>query len=171
MDIEPLLGEEQIRKRIQELANQINKDFAGEKITVVGVLKGAFVFMADLVRYLKGPLTCDFLRMSSYDSDGKSTGTIRLEFDLTQPVEGKHVLLVEDIVDTGLTASYLLKHLKQKNPKTVKLCTFLHKPVDKVHVPIDYLGFEIPNEYVVGYGLDLDGKFRHLPYLARVINL
>ena len=169
MQIEPLLTTEQIQKRIGELANQINKDFAGQELVAVGVLKGSFLLMADLVRQIEVPLTCDFLRMESYSSEGQSTGSVRLEFDLTQPVAGKHVLLVEDIVDTGLTAAVLLKHLKEKNPKSVKLCALLHKPADKVHVPIDYLGFEIPNEYVVGYGMDLDGKYRNLPYLARVI--
>ncbi|MBI2082557.1 MAG: hypoxanthine phosphoribosyltransferase [Deltaproteobacteria bacterium] len=171
MELKTLLTEEQIQKRIRELTKEITKDFQGHEIVVVGVLKGSFLFMADLVRHLTGPLTCDFLRMSSYDSEGRSTGSVRLEFDLTQPVDGRNVLLVEDIVDTGLTASYLLKHLKEKNPRSVKLCTLLHKRVEKIQVPIDYLGFEIPNDYVVGYGMDLDGQYRHLPYIARVINV
>jgi hypoxanthine phosphoribosyltransferase len=169
MDIQTLLGEEQIESRIKELAAKINKDYEGKDLVVIGVLKGSFIFMADLIRHLKGNVTCDFLRMASYDSEGKSTGTVRLEFDLTQPIAGKDVLLVEDIVDTGLTASYLIKHLGQKNPSSMKICALLHKPVEKVHVSVDYLGFEIPNDYVVGYGLDLDGKYRNLPFLARMV--
>ncbi|MBI2981676.1 MAG: hypoxanthine phosphoribosyltransferase [Deltaproteobacteria bacterium] len=169
MELQTLLTTDQIQKRIKEMAVEIEKDLSGQEVVVVGVLKGSFLFMADLVRHLTPPLTCDFLRMSSYDSEGRSTGSVRLEFDLTQPVNGRDVLLVEDIVDTGLTASYLLKHLKEKNPMSVKLCSLLHKRIKKIGVPIDYLGFEIPNEYVVGYGMDLDGRYRNLPYIARVI--
>lgn len=170
MDLQTLVSEEQIRKRVKELAQEINRDFEGREIVVVGVLKGSFLFMADLVRHLKGPLTCDFLRMASYNAEGQSTGTVRLEFDLTQPIEDKTVLLVEDIVDTGLTASFLMDHLQQKKPREVKLCSLLHKPAEKIHVEIDYLGFDIPNEYVVGYGLDLDGQYRYLPHIARVVS-
>jgi len=166
VNIKILFSAEQVQQRVRELADKINQDFFGRELVMVGVLKGSFIFMADLVRHLHGPLTCDFLRMKSYNAEGQSTGSVRLEFDLTQPVAGKNVLLIEDIVDTGLTASVLLRHLKEKHPKSVKLCALLHKPAEKVHVPVDYLGFEIPNEYVVGYGMDLDGKYRNLPYLA-----
>ena len=169
MEIKPLIPSEKIQARIAELSGQIQKDMGGKRLTVVGVLKGSFIFMADLVRQLQIPVTCDFLRMASYDSAGRSTGATRLEFDLTQPIEGKDVLLVEDIVDAGLTASYLLKHLKDKGPRSVKLCALLHKPVDQVRLPIDYLGFEIPNVYVVGFGMDLDGEYRSLPYIAGVV--
>lgn len=168
MQVTTLLKADEIRRRVAELSQQINRDFEGKPLVVVGVLKGAFVFMADLVRSLKGPVTCDFLRMESYDAEGKSSGSVRLEFDLTQPVEGKHVLLIEDIVDTGLTAAVLIKHLQEKRPASLRLCALLHKPAEKVHVNIDYLGFEIPNVYVVGYGLDLNGEHRHLPYLGQV---
>lgn len=171
MEIKPLLTEEQIQQRVRELASAINRDFADHEAVVVGVLKGSFIFMADLIRHFTIPITCDFLRMQSYDSEGKPSGVVRLEFDLTQPVEDKNVLLVEDIVDTGLTAATLIEHIKGKQPRSVKLCALLHKPVKKTHAPIDYLGFEIPNKYVVGYGMDLDGKYRDLPYIGQVNGL
>lgn len=168
VEIRPLLSEQQIQKRVKELAQKIRQDYQGKELVVVGVLKGGFVFMADLVRHLEGPMTCDFLRMSSYDAQGRSTGTVRLEFDLTQPIEGKDVLVVEDIVDTGLTAKVLLNHLREKKPRSVKLCTLLHKEIFESEPVIDYLGFTIPNRYVVGYGMDRNGRYRHLPFIGVV---
>ncbi|MBI3270423.1 MAG: hypoxanthine phosphoribosyltransferase [Planctomycetes bacterium] len=162
-----LIPADKIRLRTAQLGRQISKDFAGRELVVVCVLKGAFVFTADLVRRIDVPVTCDFLRVSSYESGTVSSGQVRFEFDLTQPITGKHVILVEDIVDTGLTMDYLLETLRARHPASLKVCSLLHKPErSKVHVPIDYLGFTIPNEFVIGYGLDYEGKFRGLPYIG-----
>src|SRR3989338_6025291 len=150
MAIETLISSEKIQERIQGLAQEIERDRLKKELVVVGVLKGSFLFMADLVRQLSHPVTCDFLRMQSYDSEGKSTGNVRLEFDLTQSIQGRDVLLVEDIVDTGQTAAVLIQHIQEKKPSSVRLCALLHKEVSKLKFPIDYVGFKIPNRYVVG---------------------
>ncbi|MFA4874001.1 MAG: hypoxanthine phosphoribosyltransferase [bacterium] len=165
-EIEVLLTKEKIDARVAELARDIDEDFASGEMVVVGVLKGAFIFMADLVRRLKRPLTCDFIRVSSYDKD-RSTGIVRMEFDLTQPVGGKNVLLIEDIVDTGTTLRHLLKHLETKRPAALKVCSLLFKEMgtDSRRL-IDYLGFDVPRRYVVGYGLDSNGLYRSLPYVG-----
>lgn len=164
--IEKLYTEEDINKRLDQLAAKIDGDYKGEEITVVGVLKGSFIFMADLVRRIKCPTRCDFMRVASYEND-ESTGYVRMEFDLTQPIHDQHVLLVEDIVDSGRTLTYLLKHLKQQSPKSLKVCTLLHKE-DMGADPgmIDYKGFTVPNKYVIGYGLDSMGLYRSLPYIG-----
>lgn len=152
-----------LKKRVKELGDAISRDHAQKDLVVVGVLKGAFVFMADLIRAVTVPLQCEFLRVSSYENN-RSTGNVRIEFDLTQSVEGKHVLLVEDIVDTGRTLRFLLDHLKAKKPASVKVCSLLYKDIDpNVRPLIDYLGFTVPNEYVVGYGMDDRGLLRSLP--------
>lgn len=164
--IEVLISSAQIQKRIEALALLIEKDFHGKHLVVVGVLKGSFIFMADLVRQIRIPLACDFLRVASYDHD-RSTGVIRMEFDMTQPVTGKDVLLVEDIVDTGTTLRYLLKHLESKKPSSLKVCALLYKDVKSgIRQKIDYVGFTVPNHYVVGYGLDSEGLYRSLPYIG-----
>lgn len=161
-----LLSAEDLRKRVDELGRTISRDYAGKELIVVGVLKGAFVFMADLIRAISVPLHCEFLRVSSYENN-RSTGAVRLEFDLTQPAEGKHVLLVEDIVDTGRTLQFLLEHLKAKNPASVKVCSLLYKEINlQVRPLIDYLGFTVPNDYVVGYGMDDRGLLRSLPEIS-----
>ncbi len=164
-----ILSEGQIRRRVRELGAQISRDFAGKELVVVGVLKGAFLFMADLVRELSIPVRCDFIRVSSYNADGSRSGSIRLDFDVTQPIENEEVLLIEDILDTGHTLRYLLQHLSAKNPKSLNVCCLL----DKKHHPdltsqIRYVGFDVPNDYLIGYGLDLDGKYRELSYVASV---
>ncbi len=163
-----LISEAAIRNRVRELGTEISRDHAGRDLFVVGVLKGAFVFMADLIREISAPLHCEFMRVSSYESD-QSTGNVRIDFDLTQSVAGKHVLLVEDIVDTGRTLRFLLEHLKTKGAKSVKVCSLLYKEIDPDIRPlIDYLGFTVPNEYVVGYGMDSDGLYRSLPDIRTV---
>lgn len=166
--IQVLISTAEIQKRIEALALQIEKEYRGKKMAVVGVLKGSFIFMADLVRQIQLPLSCDFLRVASYDHD-RSTGVIRMEFDMTQPVTGKDVLLIEDIVDTGTTLRYLLKHLESKKPSSLKVCALLFKEVNSgIRDKIDYVGFTIPNKYVVGYGLDSEGLYRSLPYVGVV---
>lgn len=164
-----ILSEGQIRRRVRELGEQISRDYAGNEVVVVGVLKGAFLFMADLVRELSLSLRCDFIRVSSYNAKGKRNHSIRLDFDVTQSIENEHVILVEDILDTGNTLRYLLKHLSAKNPKSLSVCCLL----DKKHHPdltsqIRYVGFDVPNVYLVGYGLDLNGRYRELPYVAEM---
>lgn len=156
----------EIQKRIEALAQQIEEEYRSRPLVVIGVLKGSFIFMADLVRSLSIPLTCDFLRVASYDKN-RSTGVIRMEFDMTQPIVGKDVLLVEDIVDTGNTLRYLLNHLEGQKPNSLKVCSLLFKDVGSgLRDKIDYLGFEIPDRYVFGYGLDSEGLYRSLPYVA-----
>ena len=165
-NFETILSAEQIQKRVAELAQKISEDYQGKSLVVVGVLKGSFIFMADLVRHISVPLACDFLRLSSYHHD-RSTGVVRMDFDMTQPVTGKDVLLVEDIVDTGNTLRYLLQHMDAKKPASLSVCSFLYKEVGSgVKEKIDYLGFTVPNRYVIGYGLDSEGLYRSLPHVG-----
>lgn len=167
MDPRPLLSESVIQARVRELGAAITRDYEGADLVLVGVLKGAFVFLADLVRAIELPLAVDFLSVSSYGADTESSGVVRMTEDLSLPIAGKEVLLVEDIVDTGLTASYLLRNLRTRNPAGVKLCTLLHKPSrSRVEVPIDYCGFVVEDAFLVGYGLDHDQRFRNLPYIG-----
>ena len=166
-NIDILYTQQQIQERIAELAKQIEEDFPPNgEFVVVGVLKGAFIFMSDLVRRINRPLACDFLRVSSYEQDA-STGVIRMEFDLTQPITDKDVLLVEDIVDTGRTLRHLIQHMKNKNPASLKVASLLYKEMGTGMRPfVDYLGFEVPDKFVVGYGLDTEGLYRSLPYVG-----
>ncbi len=167
--IEALISEERIRARVAELGRQIARDYRGRDLVVVCVLKGSFVFTSDLVRAIDLPLAVDFLRMSSYGGGTESSGSVRLEFDVTQPLKGKDVIVVEDIIDTGNTVRALLDTLSAKKPASLAVCALLHKPErEQVHVPIDYLGFTIPNKFVVGYGLDHAGKHRNLPFVGVV---
>jgi len=164
--LETLISAEQIATRIAEMGPEIRAHFGDEPIVCVGVLKGSFLFMADLVRTLDGPVRCEFLGVSSYQGT-QSTGTVRISHDLTANIEGKNVLLVEDIVDTGLTLDYLIRTLSQRKPKRLAVATLLDKPSRRrVQVPVDWVGFEIPDAFVVGYGLDLDQIYRNLPYIA-----
>ena len=164
--IDVLFSEEQIKKRVAELADEIARDCPEGELVVVGVLKGSFIFMADLVREIKRPLACDFMRVSSYEND-RSTGLVRMEFDLTQPVEGKHVLLVEDIVDSGRTLRYLLEHMRTKHPKSLRVASLLYKEMQTgSREMVDYLGFESPDRFVIGYGLDSEGLYRDIPYVG-----
>jgi hypoxanthine phosphoribosyltransferase len=164
----PLFEAAEIQKRVTDLGRQITHDFNGEPVVVVGVLKGAFMFTADLVRAIKCPVIVDFIGCASY-SGTRSTGTVRITHDLSTDIVGKNILLVEDIIDTGRTLDYLIRILKERNPKTLKLCTLLDKPAAReVPVNVDYFGFSISNEFVIGYGLDLDQRYRELPFIAQV---
>jgi hypoxanthine phosphoribosyltransferase len=164
----PLHDEAEIRARVHQLGEQITRDLQGEPVVVVGVLKGAFMFTADLVRAIKSPVVVDFIGCASY-SGTRSTGTVRITHDLSTDISGKNVILVEDIIDTGRTLDYLIRILKERSPKSLRLCTLLDKPeAREVPVNVDYYGFSISNEFVIGYGLDLDQRFRELPYIAQV---
>jgi len=163
----PIVTQEQMRMRIRELGRQITMDYAGKELILVGVLKGAYAFYADLARAIRIPMRVDFLVVTSYAGKPKSSGKVKMVTDLTEDIAGRDVLLVEDIVDSGLTAQYLVKTLHKRNPKSIKICSLLSKPERREkNVLIDYVGFEIPNKYVVGYGLDYQQKYRNLPYLA-----
>jgi hypoxanthine phosphoribosyltransferase len=165
--LKPLLSERRLQARVRALGRAIRRDYSGRDLVLVGILKGSFIFMADLARAIDLPLTCDFMRVSSYGSGTVSTGTVKMEFDLSHPVRGKDVLLVEDIVDTGWTLDHVLKELRKKKPASLRLAALLHKPDRmRVQVPIDYLGFRIPDRFVVGYGLDFDGRYRNLRHVA-----
>ncbi len=162
----PFLTVEQIHNKTRELAERISNDYEGKDLLAVGVLKGAFIFFSDIVRMIRVPLSIDFLIASSYlKSD--SSGEIQLHYDIREEMANKNILLIEDIVDTGITLNYLRERILQKGPKSLRICTFLDKKGRRqVDVPIDYVGFEIPGEFVVGYGLDYDNKFRNLPYIS-----
>jgi hypoxanthine phosphoribosyltransferase len=165
-DYRILISEAQLRARIAELGARITGDYAGKKPVVIGVLKGSFVFLADLVRSIDLPLKVDFIGITSYEGT-ESTGVVRITQDLSRSVDGKDVLLVEDIVDTGLSMRYLLDNLATRHPASVKVCALLEKPARaRVKVPIDYRGFEIEDVFVVGYGLDHDGVGRNLPFVG-----
>ena len=162
----PFLTVEQIQNKNRELADRISNDYEGKDLLAVGVLKGAFIFFSDIVRMIRIPLSIDFLIASSYlKSD--SSGEIKLHYDIREEIANKDVLLIDDIVDTGITLNYLRERILQKGPKSLRICTFLDKKGRRqVDVPIDYVGFVIPDEFVVGYGLDYDNKFRNLPYIS-----
>jgi hypoxanthine phosphoribosyltransferase len=165
--LKPFISERRLQARVRALGRSIRADYRGRDLVLVGILKGSFIFMADLVRSIDLPLTCDFMRVSSYGSGTASSGRIRMEFDLSHPIRGKDVLLVEDIVDTGWTLDHVLRELRKKKPSSLRLAALLHKPErTRVDVPIDYLGFKIPDRFVVGYGLDFDGRYRNLRHLA-----
>ncbi len=164
-----LISREQLSSRIKELASQINKDFQGQEIVLVGILKGSFMFLADLAREIHVPVKIEFMSVSSYEGT-KSSGQLRINWDIGRDLEGENIIVVEDIVDTGLTIDYLIKYFSVRNPKSVKICSLLSKPASyKLDHKIDYVGFEISNEFVIGYGLDLDGKYRELPEIIQVL--
>ena len=158
-----LFSEVELREGIARVAAEIERDYQGKSLVVVGVLKGAALFMADLIRQIRLPLRCDFIRVQSYTEEGQS-GDLRLEFDLTQSIQGQDVLVVEDIVDTGKTLTFLQSHLRTKGAASVKFCTLLKKQHASA-MPVDYIGFTIPDRYVVGYGMDLNGLHRNLPWI------
>ena len=163
----PIVTQEEMRTRIRELGRQITADYADKDLVLVGILKGAYAFYADLARALRIPMRVDFLVVTSYGTKARPTGKVKMVTDLTEDIAGRDVLLVEDIVDSGMTVQYLLKTLGRRKPKSIKVCALLSKPERrKVDVTIDYVGFNIPNKYVVGYGLDYQQKYRNLPYLA-----
>jgi len=155
---EILIPENQIQKRIEILGEQISRDYQGKQVICVGVLRGAIIFLADLSRYIKVPMIMDFMDISSYGASTKSSGVVRIIKDLDENIEKKDVLIIEDIVDTGLTLDYLIRMLKSRNPASLKVCALLNKKERRqIDVPIDYCGFDIPDKFVVGYGLDFNG--------------
>jgi hypoxanthine phosphoribosyltransferase len=163
----PIVTQEEMRARIRELGKQITTDYSGKDFVLVGVLKGAYAFYADLARAIRIPMRVDFIVVTSYGSQAKTSGKVKMVTELTEDIKGKDVLLVEDIVDSGLTNQYLVKQLSKRKPRSVKICTLLSKPERRtVDVPLAYIGFNIPDKYVVGYGLDYQQKYRNLPYLA-----
>ena len=166
--IRQLLSAEAIQARVKELGAQIAEDYEGKELVLIGVLKGSFLFVADLARHIPGAqVQVEFLGLQSYGDETRSSGVVQITYDLSKPVEGKHVLVVEDIVDTGLTMAYLLENLATRHPASVKLCSLLHKPSRTVKpVPIDYLGFTIEDLFVLGYGLDFAQRYRNLPFIG-----
>lgn len=164
-----LITEEAIQDRVRELGAEITRDFQGRDLVLVGVLKGSCMFLADLCRHVDLPLTMEFLGLSSYGDRTESSGVVQITQDLTHPVVDRDVLLVEDIVDTGLTLDFLKDNFQVRKPRSVGICTLLHKPSNTVKdVQLDYVGFTIENRFVVGYGLDYEQRFRNLPYIGYV---
>ncbi|MBQ3421484.1 MAG: hypoxanthine phosphoribosyltransferase [Romboutsia sp.] len=167
--IKQMLSEEQIAKKVVELAKRIEKDFEGEELLVVGILKGASIFVSDLIRKVNLDVNIDFMSVSSYGNGTQSSGIVKILKDLDVNIEGKNVLIVEDIIDSGLTLSNLVETLKTRNPKSLKLCTLLDKPQRRVvDIPVDYVGFVIEDKFIVGYGIDWGEKYRNLPYIGVV---
>lgn len=166
MAITPFISKEQIERRIRELGAQIARDFNGEELHVIGVLNGAFVFCADLIRSTNLPIVVHFIKASSYEGT-QSSGRLNISLDLSADITGKNILLVEDIIDTGLTITKLIELMKASSPKSLKVASLLYKPARTVHkVDIDYLGFEIEDKFVIGFGLDFNGRYRELPYIG-----
>lgn len=166
--VDILISEDEIHNRILEIADRINKDYEGEELTLICVLKGGVMFMCDLARRLNLSVRLDFMSVSSYGSETKSSGVVKIIKDLDDSIDGKNVLVVEDIIDSGNTLSYLIDILKKRGPKSIKLCTLLDKPSrrEKRDVFVDYVCFEIEDRFVVGYGLDYDQRYRNLPYIG-----
>ena len=164
---ETLVSAEDLQRRITELAAEISHDYAGRDLVLVGVLKGAVFFLSDLMRQLSVPVEVDFMAVASYGSATKSSGVVRILKDLDASIEGRDVLIVEDIVDSGLTLQYLMRNLNGRNPRSLEVCALLVKPSrQKVDLPTRYVGFEIPNRFAIGYGLDHGERYRNLPYVA-----
>ena len=164
---EILIDEERLQERIRELGREISADYEGRELLLVGVLKGAVFFMADLMRSLTVPCEIDFMAISSYGASTDSSGVVRILKDLDINIEGRHVLVIEDIIDSGLTLSYLIRNLESREPASLAVCALLTKPERRqIEVDVRYTGFEIPNRFVIGYGLDLEGRYRNLPYVA-----
>lgn len=167
--VTPMIDTERLQARVAELGAQISRDYEGQDLTLIGILKGSIPFLSDLMRHITVPLQIDFLEVSSYGGGMESSGVVRLVKDLSHPIADKHVLIVEDIVDTGHTLRYLMEMLRQREPASTGICSLLDKPEGRVEgeeFAIDYVGFTIPNAFVVGYGLDLGGYFRNLPYVG-----
>ena len=167
-EMKVLIDEKRLDERITEIANQIMKEYQGKEITLICILKGSVFFTVDLAKKINGDVKLEFIRVSSYEGTStESSGEIKMKLDLKDSIQGKDVIVVEDIIDTGRTLSYLIEYLKMKKPNSVKLCTLLDKKERRVcEVHVDYTGFEIPDEFVLGYGLDVDEKYRNLPYIG-----
>ena len=162
-----LIDEETLKKRVREMGRQITEDYRGKDLIIIAILKGAVVFTSDLIKEIKLPLAIDFMAVSSYGVSTKSSGVVRILKDLEEEIEGRDVLIVEDIVDTGLTLHYLLENLWSRGPRSLKICCCLDKPTRRsAPVEVDYVGFDIPDEFVVGYGLDYAERYRNLPYIG-----
>ena len=168
--IRVLVSEEDVDKKIREIGEQISRDYAGKSVHLICVLKGGVFFMCELAKRISVPVSMDFMSVSSYGADTKSSGVVKIVKDLDEPLEGKDVIIVEDIIDSGRTLSYLVEVLKQRNPNSIHICTLLDKPERRVKKQVvgDYVGFEITDEFVVGYGLDYAQKYRNLPYIGVV---
>ncbi len=167
--VKVLIPESEVNKRISQLGEQITKDYAGRKIHMICVLKGGVFFMCELAKRIDGPVSLDFMSVSSYGSGTTSSGAVRILKDLDEPIEGEDVLIVEDIIDSGNTLHYLIEILHKRNPKSIRICTLLDKPERRVaKVDVDYSGFNIPDEFVVGYGLDYAQRYRNLPFIGVV---
>ncbi|MBQ4417581.1 MAG: hypoxanthine phosphoribosyltransferase [Butyrivibrio sp.] len=166
--VEIMISEEELDRRIRALGEQISRDYAGKSVHIIGVLKGACFFMCALARYITVPVTLDFMSASSYGASTRSSGVVKIVKDLDEPLEGRDVLIVEDIIDSGRTLSYLMKMLSDRGPESLKLATLLDKPSRRVvdGVTVDYTGFSIPDAFVVGFGLDYDQRYRNLPYIG-----
>lgn len=167
-EISVLINEETLDQRISEIGAQISRDYEGQEVHLICILKGGAFFMCELAKRITIPVSIDFMSVSSYGNSTKSSGVVKIIKDLDKPLDGKNVIIVEDIIDTGRTLSYLIKVLKQRNPASLRLATMLDKPDRRVvdDVDVDYTGFEIPDEFVVGYGLDYAEKYRNLPYIG-----
>ena len=167
--VRELISEEKVIARVKEIAEEINKEFEGKSVTLICILKGSIFFTCELAKHIKVPVTIDFMQCSSYGLDTKSCGVVNLSKDLDESIEGKHVILIEDIIDSGRTLSHLVTLLKERKPASLTLCTLLDKPSRRVnHVDVHYTGFEIPDEFVVGFGLDYAQNMRNLPYIGVV---
>ena len=162
-----LISEEEIRTRVADLGRRISEDYEGKEVTLVSVLKGSLPFMADLMRAITIPVAIDLMEVSSYGTATESSGLVRILKDLSSSIDGRDVLIVEDIIDTGLTLNYLVRYLRGKNPRSLRICTLVDKPARRlVDIPIDYRGFEIPDQFVIGYGLDYGEYYRNLPFIG-----
>ncbi|MBQ9764953.1 MAG: hypoxanthine phosphoribosyltransferase [Lachnospiraceae bacterium] len=168
-NISVMISEREVDERINEMAMQINEDYAGKEVHLICILKGSIFFTCELAKRITVPVTIDFMAVSSYGGGTESSGTVKIRKDLDEPIAGKDVIVIEDIIDSGRTLSNLLELLQTRNPKSIRLCTLLDKPSRRVvEVPVDYTGFSIPDKFVVGYGLDFDQNYRNLPYIGVV---
>ena len=169
-DLKVLINERELQKRVNEIGKQIEEEYKGKEITLICILKGSVFFTVDLARSIKGDVKLEFIRVSSYNDGTESSGEIKMKLDLKDSIQGKDVIVIEDIIDTGRTLSYLIEYLKMKKPNSVKLCALLDKPDRRVvkGVKVDYTGFQIPDKFVVGYGLDFDERYRNLPYVGYI---
>jgi len=169
MDIEKMISKEEIEERIINLSYELNEYYKNEEVVIICILKGALIFTADLVRHLKMPLSIEFLKASSYRDKTYSDGIVEVKSDIKQSLNGKNILVIDDIIDTGYTLEKVINILKQDNPKSIKLCTLFNKQERReVSISADFYGFDIPNEFIIGYGLDYDEKYRNLPYIGKV---
>lgn len=167
LNLETLISEEELQARIKELGKQLSKDYEGKELVILCILKGGVMFMTDLVKHITVPLKMEFMVVSSYGDEYKSSGLVKILKDLDEPIQGKHVLIVEDIIDSGRTLNYLKKMLSERKPESLKLCTLLNKEEQReTEVEVDYTGFKVGDEFVIGYGLDYKQYYRNLPYIA-----